>query len=242
MQVALTIDMEHDCPPFLNSYRGIEEGAPRLLDLLEDEGVEATFFTTGDVARRYPEILQRITRFGHEPACHGDTHRRFSTMDEKEARKEIETSTQCLRAYGDITSFRAPNLDFPEKYLPLLKEYGYTVDSSQAAYKFHKGHPRRPTIYRGMVRFPVSTTPSAIRLPAVLRNFILWQKKDPIVLFFHPWEFVDVTREAIPWDCRFRTGQPALDTLRAAIKYLRSRQAAFVTMNRLAQSAGHRDE
>src|SRR5437763_16784385 len=52
--VAFTIDLEPDCPPFLRGYRGIEHGLPRLLDMLRDVGVPATFFTTGEVARRYP--------------------------------------------------------------------------------------------------------------------------------------------------------------------------------------------
>ena len=30
MQVSITVDVEHDCPPFLTTYRGIEQGVPRL--------------------------------------------------------------------------------------------------------------------------------------------------------------------------------------------------------------------
>lgn len=83
------------------------------------------------------------------------------------------------------------------------------------------------------MRVPVATTPSAIRLPRPLREFILWQQRDPVVLFFHPWEFVDLTGAAIPLDCRFRTGQPALNTLRAAVEFMRRRGAEFITMNSL---------
>jgi peptidoglycan/xylan/chitin deacetylase (PgdA/CDA1 family) len=50
--VCLTVDLEQDCPPFLSGYRGMEEGFPRLLQLLEEEGVAATFFCTGEVAER----------------------------------------------------------------------------------------------------------------------------------------------------------------------------------------------
>jgi peptidoglycan/xylan/chitin deacetylase (PgdA/CDA1 family) len=44
--VAFTVDLEPDCPPFLQGYRGMEQGAPALLDLLDAECVPATFFTT----------------------------------------------------------------------------------------------------------------------------------------------------------------------------------------------------
>ena len=47
---------------------------------------------------------------------------------------------------------------------------------------------------------------------------------DPVVLFVHPWEFVDLTRERLRYDCRFRTGDVALRCLREVID--RSRGAA----------------
>ena len=76
MKVCLTVDVEQDCPPFMETFRGIEEGLPKLLSLLARRQVAATFFTTGDVARRYPAAI-RAGGPGHELGCHGDTHRRF---------------------------------------------------------------------------------------------------------------------------------------------------------------------
>ena len=35
--VCITIDVEHDCPPFLSTYRGIEQGMPKLLALFADQ-------------------------------------------------------------------------------------------------------------------------------------------------------------------------------------------------------------
>jgi len=232
-RVVISVDFEHDCPPFLTGYRGIEEGAPRLLALLADKGVPATFFVTGDVARRYPETIKRIADAGHEIGCHGDTHKRFGAMSENEARHELENATDSLRAYGPVTSFRAPNLDFPERFLPLLDTLGYTLDSSQAAYKPHKGHPRHPSHIGNILRVPASTMPSVVRLPRVLRVPLLALLKDPVVLFFHPWEFVDVTREPIPFDCRYGTGDPALQTLDSAIEFFRGRGGRFVRARQL---------
>ncbi len=225
--------MEHDCPPFLATYRGMEQGAPKLLDLLEAEGVRGTFFCTGDVARRYPQTMRRLVEVGHELSCHGDTHKRFGAMDEAEARRELETSSAVLRDIAEVTSFRAPNLDMPERYLPLLSEYGYALDSSVGAHKPHMGHPGRPVTVRGMLRLPASTMPSVVRLPRALRRLALGLLRDPVVLFFHPWEFVDVTREKLPLDCRFATGQPALDSLADAIRFCRDRGATLVTMREI---------
>ena len=45
--VALTVDLEPDCPPFLQGFRGVEHGVPSLLSLLDELEIPATFFTTG---------------------------------------------------------------------------------------------------------------------------------------------------------------------------------------------------
>lgn len=233
MNVAITIDLEHDCPPYLETYRGMEEGAPRFLDLAKQAGIPVTCFATGDVARKYPKIMQKIVEDGHELGCHGDTHKRFSTMDEAEARAEIANASATLRAWGDVTSFRAPNLDFPERYMPLLAEHGYRLDSSLAAYKPHKGHRADLHTIAGVRRVRASTMPSVIRLPSFMRKPVLMMHKDPLVLFFHPWEFVDFTLAPIPYDCRFRTGDVAVHTLAQTIDWLQGRGANFLTMNQL---------
>jgi peptidoglycan-N-acetylglucosamine deacetylase len=58
--------------------------------------------------------------------------------------------------------------------------------------------------------------------------------RDPVVLFVHPWEFVDLTRERLRYDCRFRTGDVALRCLRAVIDAFARRGASFVPMCELA--------
>src|SRR5262245_52367770 len=109
MRLSITVDLEHDCPPFLTSYRGVVEGLPRLLDLLATEEVRATFFTTGDVARQHPDVVRRLVSDGHELGCHGDTHRRFSTLDRAAAERELRDASATLRQFADVQSFRAPN-------------------------------------------------------------------------------------------------------------------------------------
>jgi peptidoglycan/xylan/chitin deacetylase (PgdA/CDA1 family) len=233
MEVAITVDLEHDCPPFLSSYRGVTDGMPLLLDLLAAERVPATFFCTGDVARRHPAIVRRLVDEGHELGCHGDTHARFGRLDRAGAEREIRDAAATLRAFAEVTSFRAPNLDFPAAYLPLLAAHGFRLDSSQGRHK--KGSLFvGPSTAAGLERVPASIAPSAVRLPAPIRNALFARMRDPVVFFFHPWEFVDVTREPIPIDCRFRTGQPALDSLQGTIAWFRRRGATFRRMRELA--------
>jgi hypothetical protein len=53
----------------------------------------------------------------------------------------------------------------------------------------------------------------------------------------HPWEFVDLTRERLRLDCRFKTGEPALRALREVIALFRGQNAEFVPIGDLATVA-----
>ena len=232
LRVALTVDFEPDCPPYLSStFRGIEQGAPRLLELFADTGVRATYFTTSEVAERYPASVRALLHAGHELGCHGVTHTAFDRMDEPTARWEIEQSARVLRTFAPVTSFRAPYLRFPDAYVPLLERSAFALDSSLAKYKRSYHAPRRPTT---LARIPASMTSSVLRLPAFVRDPWLAMLRDPVVLFVHPWEFVDLTRERLRYDCRFRTGDVALRCLREIIASFTRRGAAFVPMRELA--------
>lgn len=236
MRVCITFDMEHDCPPYLTTYRGVEEGTPRLLSLLAEEGVPATFFTTGDVARRYPELMRRIVAEGHELGCHGDSHRRFSAMDRAEAEREIQQASATLRAFYPVVSFRAPNLDLPAAYLPLLRDAGYRIDSSQGRHK-QGSYLVRPAVQDGVLRVPASMSPMPLRLGAVVRGALVRLMSDPAVPFYHPWDFIDMTRAPIRLDCRIRSGAPALHHLRGLIRDFRrpsAPAARFAPISELA--------
>jgi peptidoglycan/xylan/chitin deacetylase (PgdA/CDA1 family) len=231
-RVSITVDLEPDCPPYLSStFRGIEEGAPALLRLFEETGVRATYFTTGEVAERYPDAVKALVDAGHELGCHGVTHTAFDTLDERSARWEIESSAARLREFAPVTSFRAPYLRFPEPYVRLLEQADFQLDSSLAKYKRSYRAPRIPTT---LTRIPASMTSSVLRLPAAIRDPWLASLADPVVLFVHPWEFVDLRRERLRYDCRFRTGDVALRCLREVIDSFRARGASFVTMRELA--------
>ncbi len=232
LRVAITVDFEPDCPPYLSStFRGIEEAAPRLLDMLAAEGVHATYFSTSEVAERHPAAIRALVDAGHELACHGVTHTAFDRMDERTARWEIEHSARVLRDFAAVDSFRAPYLRFPELFVRLLEQSAFAVDSSLAKYKRSYRAPRLPTT---LTRIPASMTSSVLRLPAFVRDPWLARLSDPVVLFVHPWEFVDLTRERLRWDCRFRTGDVALRCLREVVTSFRSRGARFMTIRELA--------
>lgn len=239
LKVSLGIDVEADCPPYLaTQYRGVVDGLPRLLDALDEAAVPTTCFCTGDVAERYPHRVADLVRRGHELGSHGHTHRPFDTLSEAEARREIASSSEALRSLDvAVTSFRAPNLRFPDRYLPLLEDNGFLVDSSQAKYKraYYTSSART-----SLTRVPASMTSSVLRLPAWIRDPWLLALASPVVLFVHPWEFVDLTRERLRLDCRFKTGTAALTAVMQVVALFRRRGASFVRMRDFGARAGSR--
>jgi peptidoglycan/xylan/chitin deacetylase (PgdA/CDA1 family) len=236
LHVSLGIDVEPDCPPYLaTQYRGVRDGLPKLLAVLESEAVRTTCFCTGEVAERHGDRVRDIVDRGHELGAHGHTHRPFDGLTRSDAETEISRSTAVLRSFGTpVTSFRAPNLRFPDAYLDILENHGYRIDSSQAKYKVSYYTSRAETT---LTRIPASMTSSVLRLPAWIRNPWLLSLRSPIVLFVHPWEFVDLTRERLRLDCRFKTGEPALRALREVIALFRGQNAEFVPIGDLATVA-----
>jgi peptidoglycan/xylan/chitin deacetylase (PgdA/CDA1 family) len=232
--VCFTVDYEPDCPPYMtDTFRGVEEATAPLLALLREEGVPSTFFSTGVVAQCYPAAIDAIVADGHELGCHGHTHRKFPDLAPDEAREEIETSAEILRGHAPVTSFRAPNLVFPDAYLRYLADAGFTLDSSQARYKAaYWRRDRRAT--PPLTRIPASATSSVLRLPRPLREAYLAALDGPVVLFVHPWEFVDLRHTDLRLDCRFATGETAFRRVRAVLRFLARRGARFVTMRELA--------
>jgi hypothetical protein len=136
----------------------------------------------------------------------------------------------CLRGFATVTSFRAPFLRFPSRFLSLLEDEGIACDSSVAKYKSDYYSAQVPTRVQ---RIPVSVTSSVLRLPRWIRDPWLLSLASPVVLFVHPWEFVDLTREKLRFDCRFRTGLPALLALQSVVRLFKSRGDRFCRIDRL---------
>ncbi len=98
-QVALTFD---DGPHATNT--------PRLLDLLKERNVKATFFLVGTNVESHPEIVKRIVSEGHEVASHSLTHPNLGKMAEGSVTEQLERTHRAIKAACgvDVVSFRPP--------------------------------------------------------------------------------------------------------------------------------------
>ena len=74
----------------------VEKNTNRILDVLDENNVNATFFTLGWVAERYPQLITRIINEGHELACHGYEHTRVTEQLPEQFRVDIVKSKKLL--------------------------------------------------------------------------------------------------------------------------------------------------
>ncbi|CAL9383876.1 polysaccharide deacetylase family protein [Streptomyces sp. enrichment culture] len=89
---------------------GPSEHSARLLDILAEEQVPATFFLMGRRhIDRYPELVRRMADEGHELANHTWTHRNLTDLEPEEIREEL---TRTDDAIEELTG-RRPTLMRP---------------------------------------------------------------------------------------------------------------------------------
>ena len=69
---------------------------PRVLDVLGEAQVQATFFVIGTQALRWPELIRRAASEGHEIANHSYSHRHPWWMSERAARAEVRGGAEAV--------------------------------------------------------------------------------------------------------------------------------------------------
>ncbi|GAB3972034.1 polysaccharide deacetylase [Actinoallomurus acanthiterrae] len=110
---------------------GPEVGVPRLLELLADLGVPATFFVPGWVAERRPGLAAAIVEAGHEVAHHSYSHRPPTGMSAAEERADFERALEVFADQGiAIAGHRAALWEATWRTPELIAEHGLRYDSS----------------------------------------------------------------------------------------------------------------
>jgi peptidoglycan/xylan/chitin deacetylase (PgdA/CDA1 family) len=80
-----------------SNYRyGIQRGGPRVMRLLEEHGITATFTGCALALERAPELTQEIVRQGHEITSHGYRWGHQFNMNEDEERAYIRKAVESI--------------------------------------------------------------------------------------------------------------------------------------------------
>ena len=124
---------------------GARVGVPRILRLLEEYGLSATFFVPGHTADSFPQVVVDILESGHEVAHHGYGHEDPSAQSADEEQCSLEQGISVLsRFLGRAPlGYRSPSWDYSDRTLSLLEEFGFLYDSSLFADDFQPYHPRQ---------------------------------------------------------------------------------------------------
>jgi len=110
------------------------ESAPRVADLLERCGCNATFFPTRDKALGQPGYLRpqeicELRRRGFSLGTHGTTHRNLTAMSEQACAAELEESKQWLEDVTgkEVRFMAAPGGFVSHRVLRLAYGFGYKL-------------------------------------------------------------------------------------------------------------------
>lgn len=192
----------------------VERNVDRILAMLDEHDIEATFFTLGWIAQRYPQLVRRIADEGHEVASHGYAHERASDLSREAFRADVERAKQVLEDLcgTEVAGYRAPSFSIgPGNLWALdsLARVGYRYSSSIYPIRHdHYGMPDAPRFAHqaagGLVEIPITTLRLFNRnfpssgggyfrlLPYALSRWMLRQVNavdgEPAVFYFHPWE------------------------------------------------------
>jgi peptidoglycan/xylan/chitin deacetylase (PgdA/CDA1 family) len=114
----------------LGRHFSVTRALPRILELLDESGLHATFFVEGLNTELYPETLSGIAAAGHEVACHGWCHEQWDGLDPD---AEAELLARAVRALDGLglrpLGFRPPGGALNPGTLGLLRELGLTYCS-----------------------------------------------------------------------------------------------------------------
>jgi len=113
----------------------LEPSTERVLALLDEAGVKATFFVLGWNAERHPDLVRRIAAAGHEIASHGYAHKMIPDQRPEEFRADVCRAKALLEDLTGrpVLGYRAPTFSITERSrwaIAILAEAGYRYDSS----------------------------------------------------------------------------------------------------------------
>lgn len=222
---AISIDLEDwfcvknlSCVISKDNWNNLElrvvNNTKKLLNLLENNNVKATFFVLGWVAEKVPDLITEIEESGHEIASHGYSHSVITEITpdffDMDVRKALEVTQCCVKQ--KIIGFRAPSFTITKKTLwayDILSKYGIEYDSSVFPVGFHPdyGIPDAPlTLYKvsnKLIEVPLSVVEllgkripcsggGYFRLyPYNLTKFLMKKcnkEGRPVIFYLHPWE------------------------------------------------------
>jgi peptidoglycan/xylan/chitin deacetylase (PgdA/CDA1 family) len=104
----------------VGEHSSVREALPRIVALLAQADLRATFFVEGWSGGVYPEVLEALRAAGHEIACHGWRHEPWHGVTDERGRL-----ARASEALDGPVGFRPPGGRLNPETPAILRELGY---------------------------------------------------------------------------------------------------------------------
>ena len=139
--------LQHNTDNFLDRWRNYEvrihSGIDRIFKILEDNNIKATFFISGYIAQKHPEIVRNIHNLGYEVAVYSDMYNVDDYQSRNDYKKDLSESINSLESItGEkVLSYRDPGFVIKNKdswFFETLNELGIKYDSSISLHRMKR--------------------------------------------------------------------------------------------------------
>jgi peptidoglycan/xylan/chitin deacetylase (PgdA/CDA1 family) len=114
----------------LGRHSSVTRALPRILELLDELELRATFFVEGRNAELYPDTLVALDAAGHEVAYHGWCHEQWADLDPAEEAEVLRRGVAALRRLGLLAcGFRPPGGRLTDGSAAALRAWGFAYCS-----------------------------------------------------------------------------------------------------------------
>ncbi len=105
------------------------EDTQTLIDILNDHGVNTTFFVVGDWVDHYPDSVRALSEAGNEVMNHSSSHAHFSSLTDREITADISACNDKIEAVTGVrpTLFRCPYGEYDDHVIRAVNSLGMTA-------------------------------------------------------------------------------------------------------------------
>ncbi|WP_343659492.1 polysaccharide deacetylase family protein [Chryseobacterium sp.] len=209
------------------------DGLDIYLDILDQYDIKTTFFIVGELVEVLKDKIKHIKDKGHEICMHSYAHKRPLQLNLDEFRKDTIKGINSFQEFTGLAvdGYRAPCFSLDRPRLEILRELGFSFDSSKIKFDAHDLYGSinlddfeefSPTIYKqgSFYEFEASTVEvlgknlpvsggGYLRIfPWALTKMLLkkyFKKNQHYFFYIHPFEFSKNYNITVPDNTDFKT-------------------------------------
>lgn len=151
----------------------------RIMALLVEHDIKATFFVPGHTAMAFPKTVEDLVTAGHEIGHHGWVHENPAGLDIDRERWVLDKGLEALDRIAGIrpSGYRSPGWDLSPNSIALLKEYGFRYDSSMMGSEYEPYWCRIGDEWSATEAYKFGTPVDLVELPVswMLDDFLYFE-------------------------------------------------------------------